>query len=90
MQQQVDNMAKQEHFNKETGTAEAKYIAEYAGKRKTEKLQNVATTAFWETPMNALHELAKDAAFTVTANFGDDEAMAKKKSIELVNAILNH
>ena len=90
LQQQVDNMAKQEHFNKETGTAEAKYIAEYAGKRKTEKLQNVATTAFWETPMNALHVLAKDAAFTVTANFGDDEAMAKKKSIELVNAILNH
>ncbi|WP_313029283.1 hypothetical protein [Soonwooa sp.] len=89
LQMQVNNMAKQEHFNKETGTVESKYIADYAGRRKTEKLENVATMSFWETPMNALHVLAKDAAFTITANFGDDEALAKKKASELVNAILN-
>lgn len=89
LQMQVNDMAKQEHFNKETGTAEAEYIAGYAGRRKTQKLSNIATMAFWETPMNALHVLAKDAAFTITANFGDDEALAKKKSAELVNVILN-
>lgn len=89
LQEQVNQMAKQENFNKETGTAEAKYIAEYAGKRKTEKLEKLATSAFWETPMNALHVLAKDAAFTITANFGDDEALAKEKSIELATTIVN-
>lgn len=90
LQMQVDNMTKQEHFNKEIGTAEAKYIAEYAHIRKMQKLENVATMAFWETPMKALHILANDVAFTITANFGDDEALAKKKSTELVNAILNN
>lgn len=90
LQMQVDDMAKQEHFNKEVGIVEAKYIAEYAGQRKTEKLENVATAAFWETPINTLHVLAKDAAFTITANFGDDEALAKKKSVALVNVILNN
>lgn len=90
LQEQVNQMAKQEQFNKEAATAEAKYIAEYAGKRKTQKLENIATMAFWETPMNALHVLAKDAAFTITANFGDDEALAKKKSAAVVNAILNN
>lgn len=89
LQMQVDAMAKQKDFNKETGTVEAKYIAGYAERRKTEKLENVATMAFWETPMNSLHVLAKDAAFTITANFGDDETLAKKKSAELVNTILN-
>ena len=64
-------------------------IADYADRRKTEKLENVATMAFWETPMNALHVLAKDAAFTLTANFGENEALAKDKSVELTNAILN-
>lgn len=89
VQEQVNQMAQQENFNKEVGTAEAKYLAAYAEKRKMEKLENVATMAFWETPMNALHVLAKDAAFTITSNFGNDEALAKKKSSELVNAILN-
>lgn len=89
LQVQVDEMAKQEHFNKETGIIEAKYIADYADRRKTEKLENVATMAFWETPMNALHVLAKDAAFTLTANFGENEALAKDKSVELTNALLN-
>ncbi|MBL7707290.1 MAG: hypothetical protein JNM21_17220 [Taibaiella sp.] len=89
LQSQVDEMVQQKDFNKETGTAEAAYLAQYAGRRKTEKLSNIATMAFWETPIQALHVLAKDAAFTVTANFGDDEALAKRKSAELVNAILN-
>lgn len=89
LQEQVNQMAKQENFNKETGTIEAKYIADYAGRRKTEKLQNVATMAFWETPINALHVLANDAVFTVTTNFGNDETLAKEKSVELVKAILN-
>lgn len=89
LQEQVNQMVQQENFNKEVGIAEAKYIAAYAGTRKAERLENVATAAFWETPMNALHVLAKDAAFTLTANFGDDAALAKKKSVALVNAILN-
>ncbi len=89
LQEQVNQMAQQENFNKEVGTAEAKYIAENAGKRKAEKLENVATAAFWETPVHALHVLAKDAAFTITANFGDDEALAKQKAVALVNTILN-
>lgn len=90
LQMQVDEMANAEHFNKETTTIEAKYIAEYARRRKTEKLGDVATMAFWETPVNALHVLAKDAAFTITVNFGDNEALARKKSVVLVNTILNH
>lgn len=90
IQQQVDMLTKQENFNKEIGTVEAKYLAEYAGRRKAEKLQNIATMAFWETPMNALHVLAKDAAFTLTANFGADEQLAKQKTIELAQTILNN
>lgn len=90
LQIQIDDMTKQENFNKEIGMVEAKYISDYAGKRKTEKLNNVATMAFWETPMNALHILAKDAVFTITANFGKNENTAKSKSVELVKAILNN
>lgn len=90
LQMQVDDMAKQEHFNKEVASADAKYISEYARIRKTQKLENIATMAFWETPMNALHVLANDAAFSITANFGNDEVLAKKKAIELVNAILDN
>lgn len=89
LQSQVNELVQQKDFNKETATAEASYLAQYAGRRKTEKLSNVATMAFWETPIQALHVLAKDAAFTVTANFGDDAALAKKTSAELANAILN-
>lgn len=89
LQMQVNALAKQENFNKEVGTAEAKYIAEYAKIRQAEKLANIATAAFWETPMNALHVLIKDVAFTITTNFGDDEKLAKQKAIEVVNAIIN-
>lgn len=90
LQQQVNQMAAQENLNKEIATAEALYIADYAQRRKIEQLENIGTPAFWETPMHALHVWVKDAAFTITANFGDDETLAKKKSIELVKAILNH
>lgn len=89
VQEQVNQMAQQENFNKEVGTAEAKYLAGYAEERKIKKLENVATKAFWETPMNALHVLANDAAFTITANMGDDETLARETSVEVVNAILN-
>ncbi len=89
LQMQVDAMAKQADFNKEIGTAEAKYIADYAKTRRVEKLENIATAAFWEAPMNALHILAKDVAFTLTTNWGDDEKLAKQKAIEILNAIIN-
>lgn len=89
VQKTVDDMAKQQQFNKEAGLAEARYLAEYARKRQIEKLKNIATLAFWETPMNALHVLAKDAVFTITANFGDDEALARATAVQLTEAILN-
>lgn len=89
LQQQVDQIATKENFNKEVGMAEAQYLKDYASKQKNEKLENVASLAYWETPMNALHVLANDVVFTITTNFGDDASLAKKKSVQLVQTILN-
>lgn len=89
LQQQVNQMATMENLNKEVAMAEASYLSDYAQHRQTEKLDNVGTLAFWEQPVNALHILAKDAAFTITTNFGDDEQLAMKNAIRLANEILN-
>lgn len=90
LQQRIDQMAIQKNFNKEIATAEAQYLSYYAQQRAVEKLENVATAAYWEKPLNALHVLADKVSFTITTNFGDDESLAKRKSIELVKSILNH
>ena len=90
LQQRINKLAEQENFNKEIATAEAKYVSDYAQRRTIEKLANVATAAYWEQPVNALHVLADKVSFTITTNFGDDESLVKKKSIELVKSILNH
>lgn len=89
IQEQVNQMSKQENFNKEVGVAEAKYLAAYAKARKVELLENGTAKAIWETPMNALHIYANDLAFTISTNLGEDEDYAKQKSIEITNAILN-
>lgn len=89
LQNQINQMAEQESFNKEIATAEAQYLSDYSKRRTVEKLQNVATAAFWEQPVNALHVLADKVSFTITTNFGDDENLAKENAIKLVNEILN-
>ena len=89
LQMQVDQMAEEENFDKEIGILEAKDISDYASERKVEKLEQVASAAFWESTRHTLHVLAKDVAFSLTANFGDDESLAKKKAILVSNAILN-
>lgn len=89
LQRQIDEMTNQESFNKEIAISEAHYLSDYAQRRKLEKLQHVATAAYWEQPINALHVLADQASFTITANFGDNEALAKKLTIRLASEILN-
>ncbi|MNL55867.1 hypothetical protein D3C87_1793120 [compost metagenome] len=82
-------MASDSNFSKEIATAEAQYLSDYAQRRNVEKLQNVATAAYWETPVNALHVLVDKVSFTITTNFGDDENLAKRNAIRLVNEVLN-
>lgn len=89
IQEQVNQMSKQDNFNKEVGVIEAKYLAAYAKERKVEFLENGTGKAIWETPMNALHVFANGVAFSISTNLGDDEKYAKQKSIEVSNAILN-
>jgi len=89
LQNQINQMAEQENFNKEIATAEAQYLSDYSKRRTIEKLQNVATAAYWEQPVNALHVLADKVSFTITTNFGDDGNLTKENAIKLVNEILN-
>lgn len=89
LQMQVDQMAEEENFDKEIGILEAKDISDYASNRKVEKLEQVASAAYWESTRHTLHVLARDVAFSLTANFGDNEELAKKNVILLSNAILN-
>ncbi|TJZ61485.1 hypothetical protein FAZ15_09855 [Sphingobacterium olei] len=89
LQQRINQMGADSNFNKEIATAEANYLSGYAQRRTVEKLQNVATAAYWEKPVNALHVFADKVSFTITTNFGDDENLAKKNAIRLVNEILN-
>lgn len=89
LQQRINQMASDSNFSKEIATAEAQYLSDYAQRRNVEKLQNVATAAYWETPVNALHVLVDKVSFTITTNFGDDENLAKRNAIRLVNEVLN-
>lgn len=89
IQEQVNQMTKQENFNKELGVFEAKYLAAYAKDREVEFLENGTAKAIWETPINALHIFANGVAFTISTNLGNDENYAKQKSIEVSNVILN-
>ena len=89
LQIQVDQMAKEENFDKEIGILEAKDISDYASIRKVEKLEQIASAAYWESSRHTLHVLARDVAFSLTANFGGNDDLAKKNTILLSNAILN-
>jgi len=89
LQMQVDQMAEAENLDKEIGILEAKDISDYASNRKVEKLEQVASAAYWESTRHTLHVLARDVAFSLTANFGDNEELAKKNVILLSNTILN-
>lgn len=89
LQQQVDELATLENLDIDVSELEALYMATYAKQRTVEKLDGVGTMAFWEKPVNALHVLADDAAFTITTNFGTDEALARKNAVKLLDILLN-
>lgn len=89
LQQQVDELAALENLDADISEPEARYLAAYAKQRTVEKLEGVGTLAFWEKPFNALHVLVNDAAFSITTNFGADEALARKNAVKLLDKILN-
>lgn len=89
LQQQVDELAALENLDADIGELEARYMAAYAKQRTVEKLNGVGTMAFWEKPVNALHVLANEAAFSITTNFGADEALARKNAVKLLDVLLN-
>jgi hypothetical protein len=66
---------------------EAKEVAKKAKLLSFTKLENVGTTAYWETPLNVLHVLANDVAFSISTNLQEDETASKQKAIELANLI---
>lgn len=89
IQQYIDAMPKQAHYNKELATVEAAHLQQYATKRSVEQLPSVGSGAYWETPNMHMHVLADDVAFTISVNVGDDAAAAKKHSLAILNVISN-
>lgn len=89
IQQYIDELPNHPNYNKEVATIEAEQLQQYANSRKIEALPNMASGAYWETPNMSLHVLAKDIAFTITVNTGEDPAQAKQQSVDIVSSILN-
>lgn len=90
LQKQVDALAKDTFLSKDLAMEQAAYLKAYAKEQKITAVKNVGNLAYWETPIQVLHVLANGVAFSITANFGGDEAQNKSKAIALANEIFNH
>ncbi len=87
IQNEINRISKDETINADLAIAEAKNLAENAKIQKIEKLENVAESAYWETPVNALHVFANGISFTITTNLEDDKS--RETAIKMVKFIFN-
>lgn len=84
---EIQKITTDEKIDADEAIWEAKEIAKEAKSQSFEKLENVGSAAFWETPKNVLHVLVNDLSFTISANFGNDEVKNKEKSIALAQLL---
>lgn len=89
VQDEIDRVTKDETIDADIAIAEAKNLAANAKIQNFEKLENLGESAYWETPVNALHVFAKGISFTVTTNLAD-ENKSKEKAVELVKLVFNN
>ncbi|MFV0472138.1 MAG: hypothetical protein ACK5L7_08940 [Paludibacteraceae bacterium] len=89
VQDEIDRVTKDETVDADIAIAEAKNLAANAKIQNFEKLENLGESAYWETPVNALHVFAKGISFTVTTNLAD-ENKSKEKAVELVKLVFNN
>ncbi len=87
VKKEIETITKDESIDPDVAIWNAKELVKQAKTQSFEKLENVGDAAYWESPTNVLHVLVKDLAFTVSANYGNDEAKNKEKAIELAQLI---
>ncbi len=84
---EIDKIVQNKAIDADIAIWEAKEIARRAKTQAFERLENVGSSAYWETPLNVLHVLADDVAFSVTTNLSDDPEVGKQKAIALADLI---
>ena len=86
---EIEQMTTNESIDPDVAIWNAKEIAKNAKSQTFEKLANVGNAAVWESPINVLHVYVNDLAFSISANYGDDEKINKEKAISLAQFIFN-
>ncbi len=90
LQLAIDEKGKDSSLPADIAIAEIKYWAHYAKTCQLEKVNQVGDAAYWEMPMQALHVLVHDVAFTITTNVGHNEVQSREMAIQLVHALFNN
>lgn len=88
-QKQIEKMAERSGIDEDIVLAEAQNLDEIKKTQKFEKVNGIGESAYWETPVNAMHVYADGTSFTVTTNL-IDESKSKQKAVEFLNLILSN
>lgn len=86
----AENMIKNASLSEEEAQFEKEYWNNYAGQQQLTEVKNVGDKAYWEMPIQVLHVFANGVAFSITSNFGEDEATNKGKAIELTKVLFEN
>jgi len=89
VQDEINNITKDENVDADIAIMEARYMAENARLQQFEEVENVGEAAYWETPVNALHVYARGTSFTVTTNM-ENEKESRKKAVEFTKFIFSN
>lgn len=84
---EINQIVQNKDIDTDIAIYEAKELAKKAKSLSFTKLENVGTAAYWETPLNVLHVLTNDVAFSISTNLKADEVESKQKAIALANLI---
>ncbi|MGF1924863.1 MAG: hypothetical protein ACQUHE_11850 [Bacteroidia bacterium] len=84
---EINQIVQDKEVDADIAIYEAKEIARRAKTLSYQKLEHVGTAAYWETPLNVLHVLANDVAFSISTNLQEDETESKRRAIALANLI---
>lgn len=86
---EIAKITSDESIDTDVAIWNVKEIAKIAKSQTFEKLANVGNAAVWESPINVLHVYVNDLAFSISANYGDEEKINKEKAISLAQLIFN-
>lgn len=87
--QMIENMAEEGKVHEDIVMEEAQNLVEIEKDQQFEKIDGIGESAYWETPINALHVLADGTSFTVTTNLGEDKK-SRQKAVNFLNLVLNN